>query len=259
MSYCGKGKRIKAFLVPFLKRNRATKIGLFISIDILEKVSTTLDICFVLITLFTVGLLFFAAPKSRSHWIIIGLGVWMLLQAFLAYSGFYKVHFTPPRFIAMALPPALFIAGLFATSSGRAFIDRLNVAKLTILHTIRIAVEIVLYFLFMAKAIPEIMTFEGRNLDIVAGLTAPLVYYYSFVKKVLPASSLMLWNLTCLGLLLNIVVLAVLSAPSPFQKLAFEQPNVAIAHFPYVWLPSVVVPIVLFSHLIVIRHLHGKS
>lgn len=69
----------------------------------------------------------------------------------------------------------------------------------------------------------------------------------------------MLWNLICLGLLLNIVVLAILSAPSPFQILAFDQPNIAITHFPYVWLPSVVVPIVLFSHLVAIRYFYKKK
>lgn len=223
----------------------------------MENVSVATDVIFILIALLTVGLLYWAAPKSV--WLVVGICGWMVLQTYLAFTGFYEVQTTPPRLVMLALPPALFIAGLFATARGRAFIDRMDIAKLTILHTVRIAVEIVLYFLFVAKAVPEIMTFAGRNLDVIAGLTAPLVYYYSFVKKVLPPSSLMLWNLTCLGLLLNIVVLAVLSAPSPFQKLAFDQPNVAIAHFPYVWLPSVVVPIVLLSHLAVIRSLLRKD
>ncbi len=222
----------------------------------MENVSFTTSVIFILITFLTVGLFYWASPKSG--WLLMGVAVWIMFQMYLTSSGFYKVQTTPPRFIVLGLPPALLIAGIFLTARGRAFIDSLNVAKLTILHTVRIAVEIVLYFLFVAKAVPEIMTFEGRNLDIIAGLTAPLVYYYGFVRKILPPSSVMLWNLTCLGLLLNIVVLAVLSAPSPLQKLAFDQPNLAITHIPYVVLPSVVVPIVLFSHLVAIRHLLGR-
>ncbi len=224
----------------------------------MENVSTTLDACFILITLLTVALLYFAVSGPKSRGLLIGLGAWMLFQAYLAFSGFYEVQTTPPRFVALGVPPTLFIAGLFLTARGRAFIDSLDVARLTLLHTVRIAVEVVLYFLFAAKAIPELMTFAGRNLDIVAGLTAPLVYYYGFVRKILPSSSVMLWNLTCLGLLLNIIVMAILSAPSSIQQLAFDQPNLAITHFPYVWLPSVVVPIVLFSHLVVIRFLYKK-
>jgi hypothetical protein len=61
------------------------------------------------------------------------------------------------------------------------------------------------------------------------------------------------WNIVCLVLLINIVITAILSAPFAFQKLAFEQPNVAILYFPFVWLPCCIVPIVLFSHLVAIR------
>ena len=182
------------------------------------------------------------------------VGLWMLFQMGIGLTGFYTyAQSMPPRFILLALPPVLFIAALFVLPVGRKFMDGLDVGKLTILHSVRIAVEIVLYFLFVAKAIPEIMTFEGRNLDILAGLTAPVVYYFGFKKKILPRNSVLLWSFIGLGLLLNIVIIAIFSADTPFQKFGFDQPNVAVTHFPYLWLPSVVVPIVLFSHLVVIR------
>ncbi len=223
----------------------------------METISNALDLVFVLITLVTVGIFCFSVPNPR--WLLFIVGFWMLIQMVLGSWGFYQTPTTPPRIILQALPPLLLIITLFFTAWGRAFIDSLDIARLTLLHTIRIAVEIVLYFLFLAKAIPEIMTFEGRNLDIIAGLTAPLVYYYGIRQPILPSSSLLLWNLIGLGLLFNIVVLSVLSFPSPFQQLAFDQPNLAIMYFPYVWLPSVVVPIVLFSHLVAIRYFYRKN
>ncbi|HZF66041.1 MAG TPA: hypothetical protein VEZ55_16225, partial [Chitinophagaceae bacterium] len=70
---------------------------------------------------------------------------------------------------------------------------------------------------------------------------------------------LLLWNFLCLALLLIIVVNALFSAPSPFQKFAFEQPNIAIFHFPFSWLPTFIVPIVLFSHLTLIRQLMKRE
>ncbi|MEM9987092.1 MAG: hypothetical protein AAF804_18515, partial [Bacteroidota bacterium] len=51
------------------------------------------------------------------------------------------------------------------------------------------------------------------------------------------------------------VGIAILSAPLPFQQLAFEQPNVAVLRFPYVLLPGVVVPLVLLSHLLSLKYL----
>lgn len=61
-----------------------------------------------------------------------------------------------------------------------------------------------------------------------------------------------------LGLLINIVIRALLSFPSPMQQLAFDQPNRAIIYFPFIWLPTVVVPIILFSHLASIWQLFRK-
>jgi len=64
-----------------------------------------------------------------------------------------------------------------------------------------------------------------------------------------------LWNVMALALLLNIVINALLSAPFPFQQFAFDQPNIAILYFPFVWLPSFIVVTVLFSHLVSLRKL----
>ena len=93
------------------------------------------------------------------------------------------------------------------------------------------------------------MTFEGRNFDILAGITAPLIAWLAFRGGKINRPLLIVWNIFALILLINIVVNAVLSFPSPFQQFAFEQPNLAVLYFPFQWLPSVIVPIVLFSHL----------
>ena len=65
----------------------------------------------------------------------------------------------------------------------------------------------------------------------------------------------LMWNVICLLLLLNVVINAVLSAPFTFQQFAFDQPNVAILYFPFSWLPGFIVPIILFTHLVSIRRI----
>jgi hypothetical protein len=159
----------------------------------------------------------------------------------------------------LALPAVLLIAGLFMTVKGRVYIDSLDTKALTFLHIIRIPVELCLYWLFIHKSIPQLMTFEGRNFDIIAGFTAPLVLYFGYIKNKLSKAVLLLWNFVCLGLLLNIVINAILSAPSAFQQFAFEQPNTAIFYFPFVWLPCCVVPLVLLAHLVCIRKLLSQK
>lgn len=212
------------------------------------------NIAFIITTLLTIFLFYKATNNSKTTLVIIFL--WILLQATLSLSGFYTITNTfPPRFALLGLPAILFIIGLFVSEKGRVYIDSLDMKTLTLLHVIRIPVEICLYWLFLHKAIPQLMTFEGRNFDIIAGLTAPLIFYFGYVKNYIGKTILLLWNFICLGLLLNIVVNAILSAPSAFQQFGFEQPNTAIIYFPFVWLPSCVVPLVLFAHLTSIRKL----
>jgi hypothetical protein len=181
---------------------------------------------------------------------------WLALQTVISITGFYKVADTnPPRFILLILPPLVCIIILFLTRKGRAFIDGLSIRWLTLLHVVRIPVEIVLLMLFIQKLVPGNMTFEGRNLDIVSGITAPIVYYVVFIRKKVSKRLLVAWNFICLGLLVNIVIIAVLSAPFSFQRFAFDQPNVGLFSFPFVWLPCCIVPLVLLSHLVSLRQL----
>ena len=219
----------------------------------MQQVSFLLKISFVIITLSTVYQFYNAANKSKN--VLFVIGSWMFIQMLIGSTDFYTNGFTkPPRFVLMVLPPLFFTLFLFFSNKGKIFIDNLDFKKLTILHTIRIPVEIALYFLFISKAIPQIMTFEGRNFDIFAGLTAPIAYWFS-INYIQNKRILIFWNIIALVLLANIVVLAILSAQTPFQQFGFEQPNIAITHFPFNWLPSVVVSLVLFSHLAALRQL----
>jgi len=68
----------------------------------------------------------------------------------------------------------------------------------------------------------------------------------------------MIWNILCLILVYNIVITAILSTKTPFQILSFEQPNDAVAYLPFAFLPSVIVPIVFFSHFASLYRLFTK-
>ena len=224
----------------------------------MENLPIYINAMFILTTFLTVYIFYKAANNSKK--ILLILLAWLVLQAAIGLTGFYTITNTlPPRFTLLILPPLFFIAVLFITGKGRAFIDSLNIKSLTLLHIVRIPVEFTLFGLFIHKAIPQLMTFEGRNFDIISGITAPFIYYFGFIKNKIPQTVLLAWNFICLALLINIVMNAVLSAPFTFQQFAFDQPNIAIFYFPFVWLPCCVVPIVLFSHLATIRQLLVKQ
>lgn len=198
--------------------------------------------------------LFYRATRS-SRVLLVLLG-WSTLQSVLGLSGFYQaINPSPPRFPLLVLPAFLLVIVLMSTKRGQRFIDSLDLSFLTLLHVVRIPVEVVLFWLFVQGAVPQLMTFEGRNFDILSGLSAPVIYYFGFVRKSLPQTALLIWNIVCLGLVVNIAINGLLSAPTPLQQFAFDQPNIALAYFPFVLLPSVIVPMVIFAHLASIRQL----
>ncbi|WP_207496959.1 hypothetical protein [Aridibaculum aurantiacum] len=209
---------------------------------------------FIATTLLAAFIFYRATNKNLKFlWLLFP---WLLVQSVLAFSGFLSVtDALPPRFAAIVLPPAFVVVYLFYTSHGKAFIDKLDLKALTLFHVIRIPVELVLYWLFLHKLMPQLMTFEGRNIDIVSGISAPIIFYLVFISKKLDERALLVWNIACLCILAFTVTNGILSAPSPFQQFGFDQPNTAIISFPFVWLPGTIVPLAYLSHLVAIRQL----
>lgn len=225
----------------------------------MENVPAYVGVIFGLTTLLTIY--FFALATTQMRLVLSILFIWLAAQAVISITGFYyrNTHAQPPAFLLATLPNMLVILVLFITKRGRTFIDGMNLKVLTILHIIRIPVEIVLLWLCMHKVVPQIMTFEGRNFDILSGISAPFIYYIAFRKETYNKWVLLVWNIICLILLINIVSIAILSAPFAFQRFGLDQPNIAVLYFPYIWLPACVVPVVLLSHLASIRLLLKKS
>lgn len=216
-----------------------------------------IPVTFILTVLITLFLFYRASGSLRALGILLA---WAVLQSVLSFSGFYQVlNTTPPRFPLIVLPPLIAIVLLLTTRPGKRFTDSQDLSLLTLMHTVRIPIELVLLWLFVRGGIPQMMTFEGRNFDILSGLSAPVVYYFGFVRKSLSRTALISWNGICLLLVINIAANGLLSAQTPFQQFAFEQPNVAVTYFPYVLLPALVVPLVIFAHLTAIRQLWSKS
>jgi len=224
----------------------------------MENLPTYIQLLFALTVIGTIVWFYFATKSKTFLFVIIG---WTILQSILGLSGIYQdTQAMPPRLMLFGIFPTLvFIAAIFLKAKGRKFIDNINLQTLAYFHSIRIPVEIVLTLLFHQGVMSVYTTFEGTNFDLFSGITAPIVGYLAFRTTNVNKKLLLFWNIICLLLLLNVVITAVLGFPSPFQKLAFDQPNIAVLYFPFNLLPSVVVPTVLFGHLAAIRRLTKRN
>ncbi|RXH55843.1 hypothetical protein GRAN_2700 [Granulicella sibirica] len=217
-----------------------------------QAVSLPLLLFFGLTVLLT---LFFLAKATQSKVVILGSIGWILLQSAVSLSGFYlNISTLPPHFALALFPPLAFVLGILFFPAGKRLADNMKLDWTILLHTVRIPVEITLFYLFLAHQVPALMTFEAGNIDILAGLTAPIIWWARRKGK-LNNKLFLTWNAFCLVTLANVVARALLSAPFRFQRIAFDQPTVAVLYFPFVLLPAFIVPAVLFCHLATLRTL----
>jgi hypothetical protein len=167
----------------------------------------------------------------------------------MADFSYFPFNFLP----VLAIPLVTVILSLFSKDLGSAlrFVPAENLIRL---QSFRFFVELLLWILFIAGSIPEQMTFEGRNFDILAGISAPVIAWLAARQKI-SRTALIAWNLACLGLLINIVSVAILSTPSPWRIFMNEPANTIVAYFPMSLLPGFLVPLAYTLHLFSLRQL----
>jgi hypothetical protein len=206
-----------------------------------------IEILFLGIWLLTIVLFYYSNSKPKKLTVL--LIFWSVINSILAYTGFYNdTESIPPRFALVLVPSiALIVYGLLAKQRNWIYEQR-NTKISTFLHAIRLPIEVVLLELFIHKMVPELMTFEGRNFDIIIGASAPIIGFL-FLKNIVSKKGLLIWNVIGLLFVTFILFNGLLSAELPFQQFGFEQPNKAVMYFPFVLLPAVIVPIVIWTHL----------
>ncbi|MFY0598754.1 MAG: hypothetical protein JXR03_03725 [Cyclobacteriaceae bacterium] len=178
------------------------------------------------------------------------MSVWIFVIALLTFNDFFSdSQSMPPRIFMFAGTGLIIIIGLFVFKRTRDFIGKMPITTLTHIHIIRVPVEIVLWWLFLEEVVPQVITFEGMNHDILSGITAPFAGIFLVGLRSKSRIAAIIWNLVALGLLINVVSRAILASPYFYDPTVLDTPNIAILYFPFVFLPLFVVPAVLFSHL----------
>jgi hypothetical protein len=124
-----------------------------------------------------------------------------------------------------------------------------NIIKLQVF---RFYVEVFLWALFSVSLLPIQMTFEGQNFDVATGATATLVAWL-IAKAKFPRFAVVIWNIVGLGLLINIVTIAIFSMPTPFRVFMNQPANTIVAEFPISLLPAFLVPLAYLLHILSLR------
>jgi hypothetical protein len=179
--------------------------------------------------------------------------VWLALSAAAALAG--KLSFTtvpPTMMVAVVIGIGLALS-LGLSHTGERLAATVPLAALVGSQAFRFPLELAMHRAMSEGLMPVQMSYSGLNFDILTGLSALLLGVVLAVRPV-DYRIVRAWNAIGFLLLFNIVTIAVLSTPL-FRVFHNEPANTWIASFPYVWLPTVLVPAALLGHVLVWRRL----
>ncbi|MFO0598771.1 MAG: hypothetical protein U0228_25925 [Myxococcaceae bacterium] len=181
------------------------------------------------------------------------------LALFLAHAGltwalasrnFFSESSLPPRIPLYAL--ATILLGVIAWKRLRP--DAPPVHRVIAFQSFRLPLELLLFAFWRTGDLPQQMTFEGQNFDVLVGLTAPLIAWLLATKRITPRIALA-WNFLGVALLLNVLRIAVTSFPGPLHADWPGEPLTVVARWPFVLIPALFVPFAAWGHLFTAREL----
>lgn len=177
---------------------------------------------------------------------------WLAATGVLGLRHFFEDFQTmPPR-----IPLFIFIFTISLGALARWLVQQKSLVRIEQFHLLmfqafRIPVEILLGMLAQAALLPIEMSFRGRNIDILVGLTAiPMAYWVRRKGEKAAKKVLIAWNIAGILIVSNVVIHGILSAPYPFQTLKLGMDNFIIGYFPVIWLPVFLVPTAYFFHAV---------
>ena len=178
---------------------------------------------------------------------------WLGYTTLMILTGVLDDFGMPPRIPLLLVVPAIAFSILLLNRKTSKKMLRATPLYLPIyIQSFRIVVELLIYGAFLEEVFPVVVTFEGYNMDVFVGLSAPVIGLLHH-RKILGRRSLLLWNtlaLVVLTVTMGCFMYAFLLARDilPVHALDFTA-------YPYVLLPSILLPFALFYHIFSIKQL----
>lgn len=193
--------------------------------------------------------------KTTLYWYASVVSFWVLYIIELSSSDFLADFSLPPKIVVFVILPAfVFTAIFFSLKRFNATIAAFPIALTVYYQTFRVVVELLILGLYKEGIGPELVTFEGRNFDILAGLTAPIIGYLAYNKKLISHKVVIVWNICGLLLLANIVFIFQTVIIKP-EMWGFNEVPVSLdfTRLPYIFIAAVFMPSAVFMHVFSIR------
>ncbi len=191
-------------------------------------------------------------PRTDRRVNSVGLILWswMAVVGLLGWLGFFRADQADfPLVFLTALPPVAVVLALLFLPAFRPVLEAIPRAWLLYGQSFRFLTDLFLWMGYLGQFVPPQMTFLWLNYDFTVGLTAPGAGWIFFAKGRFRRVEAIWWNVFGIVLLLNNLLIALFSMPSPFQVFAITPDSAFLGEFPFVWLIAFFFPLALAMHV----------
>ena len=211
-------------------------------------------LAFVVVAVIGTSAAYLSRPTTFA--VITGLAIWLVYVGLFSSLGYMRdPSLRPPGILWVVGPVVLFVVFVVRSNIAARVAAAIPLWLMLGFGSFRIGVELLVHRLWEDGLVPKLLTYEGGNVDMIIGLSAPIIAWIATRGR--PGLRLAMgWNVLGLLSLANVTASAVLTGP--IKLISTEVPTVAMGFFPYAFIPGFFVPLAVTLHVLAIRAIAAR-
>lgn len=197
-----------------------------------------------------------SVARKKKTLLITSLMSWHLYIFILASTEFMLDLSFPPRFFLFTILPAFIFTGIFIYKNrNNSWIQNIPSHWLFFYQSFRIAIETIFIFTVAKGILHPNVTIEGYNFDLIYAFTVLVIglLTFQFIDKY--KHIIIWWNYLGLAIIVVIIFLFQTTIYTPEIYGDIEPFPVEFLNYPYVLVPSFLMPSAVFIHVLSIVQL----
>jgi hypothetical protein len=190
--------------------------------------------------------------KKDKLILVLGLLLWQLFIFIVSSTDILKSYEFPPRFaIAFIIPSFVFTGVYLYLNKSKDWIKSIPEEWIIYFQSFRILVETLFVLSLPQKIFNYHVTIKGYNFDMIFALSAPIIAYLVFNRKIISRKIILYWNYLGVCVLVSVIVVFLTSMYKP-EIYGSNIPLLPLESmkYPYVLIAGFLMPTAIFLHIL---------
>lgn len=198
--------------------------------------------------------------KRKKMLLVLFLILWQIYILALGQTDILNSFELPPRFVILLIFPAFLFTGVFIYKNrNNSWLRHIPKSWLIYMQVFRVIVETLFVFSVAQGILHPNVTIEGYNYDMILGISAPIVAFLAFGKRIISDKMVITWNYLGLLVLAGVIFVFLTTTFFPgFYGSTSDLMPLEFTYYPYTLVAGFLMPVAVFFHVLSIVQLKKK-